>query len=402
MTTQTRRRIIWGTVIAIALLLLIMAMAPRPVPVDLATVESRDLEVTIEHEGVTRVRDSYVVAAPVAGRMLRIELEPGDPVEAGRTVLATFAPASPTALDARSRAEAEAAVGAARSRVEQAEAKRASTRAQKDFTMIELERYRRLHDSGVVSAEMVEMVEAAALSMVGSLAETEAGIRSAAHELETASARLIEPAAQGSQPGSGVLRLLAPVNGVVLRRLQHSEAPVGTGEPLLEVADPSNLEIVADFLSSDAVRILSGMSVHIDGWGGESSLAGLVRRVEPAGFMKISALGVEEQRVNVIIDFADPREAWARLGDAYRVEVRIVAWHGEDVVSVPTSSLFRHADGWAVFAVRGRKARLTPVEIGHRNGLSAQVVDGLEVGDVVIAHPSDAVSDGVRVTRREL
>jgi HlyD family secretion protein len=190
------------------------------------------------------------------------------------------------------------------------------------------------------------------------------------------------------------------VDGVVLRRLRESEAVVPAGEPLMEVADPADLEVVADFLSTDAVKMRAGMPVRIEQWGGEGALRGKVRRVEPSGFMKISALGVEEQRVNVIVDFDDPREAWRSLGDEYRVEVRVVVWEKEDVVQVPTSSLFRHGEAWAVFVANGRKARLTDVNTGRRNGLHAEILEGVEEGDRVVIHPSDKVVDGVRVRER--
>jgi HlyD family secretion protein len=194
----------------------------------------------------------------------------------------------------------------------------------------------------------------------------------------------------------------SPVDGVVLRRLRESESPVQAGEPLLEVADPSRLEIVADFLSKDAVRIEPGQRVLIEQWGGETPLRGRVRRVEPSGFTKISALGVEEQRVNVIIDFEDPRSAWDALGDGFRVEVQVITWQGDDVLQVPTSALFRHQDGWAVFAEENGQAHLMTVEVGHRNALAAEVLGGLEAGRRVIVHPADTITDGAAVAERDM
>ncbi len=197
-----------------------------------------------------------------------------------------------------------------------------------------------------------------------------------------------------------MLSLRSPVGGVVLRRLHESEAVVPAGEPLIEVADSSDLEVVSDYLSTDAVKIRPGMRVDIDRWGGDAPLPGRVRRVEPSGFLKISALGVEEQRVNVVIDFDDRKGASALLGDGYRVETRVVTWEGEDVLQTPTSALFRSGDGWAVFVASGGRARLRAVRIGHQSDLGAEVLGGLQAGERVVAHPSDSVSAGVRIRDR--
>ena len=403
MSSVTRKRVLtWGGVTLVLLVLLGIAVAPKPVPVDLVAVERGALQVTLDHEGKTRVHDRFVVSAPVAGQVLRIELEPGDPVVAGKTVMATFEPGVPPLLDARTRAEAEARVRAARASLDQAQAELGRAQAEQTFAQGQAERTRRLAADGIASKETLDAAEAEARSRAEARKAAESAARAAEHELEVARAALVDGGEAAGGPAArrrAAVTLRAPIDGVVLRRLHESKAVVPAGEPLLELADPADLEIVADYLSTDAVRIRPGMPVLIEQWGG-GALRGRVQRVEPYGFLKVSALGVEEQRVNVIINFDEPREAWKSLGDGYRVEARTVVWERSDVVKVPTGALFRHGGSWAVFAVRGGRARLKDVRIGQRNGLEAEVLKGLLPGERVIAHPSDAVRDGVRVTTR--
>jgi len=399
MERTTKRRILaWGTLGVIALVLIALAMKPRPVPADIARVVRGPMEVTLEHEGKTRVRDRFIVSAPVPGRVHRITLEPGDPVQAGFTVLATFEPSDPVMLDSRSRAEAEARLKATRSALERARADRGRSLAEHQLAVIELDRVRRLNVEGIISAERLDSARTEAKARAEALQAAEAAVRTAAHELEVAEARLVLPGdeATGARPA---IRLHSPIDGVVLQRYRESEAVVFAGEPLVEVADPADLEVVADFLSTAAVRIRPGMPARIEQWGG-GELEGRVRRVEPYGFMKVSALGVEEQRVNVVGDFTGPRKERDSLGDGYRVEMRVVVWEKEEILQLPTSALFRHEEEWAVFAVSGGRAELRLVEIGQRNGLAAEVVSGLVEGDEVIAHPSEEIADGIRVVRR--
>ncbi len=397
--TRTRRLLIWGGT-AVILGLIAWSLIPDPMPADFATVERGLLRVTIDEEGETRVRDRFVVSAPLAGRVLRIELEPGDRVTAGDTVLATFQPTDPVLLDARSRAEAEARVKAAKSAIGRAEADLARTRAELKKSEADLERARRLAGDEIVSAEQLEAAELNHDTRQKAVRAAEFAVRTTTYDLEVARASLVEPGASGATREPIIIR--SPVDGTVLRRLRESESVVPAGEPLLEVADPRDLEIVSDLLSTDAVKVRRGQKVLIEQWGGEEALHGVVRRVEPSGFMKISALGVEEQRVNVIVDFEDSREDWQALGDGFRVEVRIITWEEDGVLTVPTSSLFRHGDGWAVFAVDAGLAALREIEIGKRNGLAAQVLDGLSDGQQVIVHPSDSIADGVKVAEREI
>ena len=378
--------------------LLAVGFWPSAVPVDLAPAEKGTLRVTVDEEGETRVRERFLVSAPVAGRVLRIELEPGDPVRRGESVVATFLPAAPVPLDARSRAEAEAAVSAARAGRGGARAERERAQAALGLAESELARHRELAGQRIVSRQALEAKEAEARAAEEARRAAEFAVASAEHQLEMARARLLQ-AAGGAGAGQA-LTLRAPIDGVVFKRLRESESVVPAGEPLLEIGDPRQLEIVSDVLSTDAVKVRPGSLVLLEHWGGDHLLRARVRRVEPSGFMKVSALGVEEQRVNVVMDFEDPLEAWAALGDGYRVEVRIVVWEGDGVLKVPTSSLFRRGEDWAVFAVDDGRAELRAVTVGRRNGTEAEVRAGLLEGERVVLHPSDTLANGSRVTPR--
>jgi HlyD family secretion protein len=398
-----RRLAVWGTVSIVVLGALIMAMLPQPEPVDISAVDRGRLAVTLDHEGRTRVHDRYVVSAPLPGRVLRIGLRPGDPVRARDTVLASFAPAAPALLDARSLAEARSRVRAAEAALARARAERAQAQVASEFALSENRRIRGLADQGVTSVQQRDAADAEARASARALDAAGSAVEMAISDLETARAALVEPSGDGGQKPTGsarVLPLRSPIDGVVLQRFQESEAVVPQGQPLVEVADLSTLELMADFLSADAVRITAGMPALIEQWGGGTPLRGHVTRVEPAAFLKISALGVEEQRVWVIIGFDDPPSAWQALGDGYRVEARVIVWEHDDVLRLPTSSLFRRGDGWAVFVIEAGRARLRTVRIGQRNGTTAEVLDGLKAGERVVVHPSDRVVDGVRVTER--
>jgi HlyD family secretion protein len=379
--------------------LLAAALWPEPVPVDVATVSRGPLRVTIDEEGETRVCERFVVSAPLAGQVLRIELEPGDIVTARRTVVATFRPSLPHPLDARARAEAERRANVARALLDRAHATRDQLLVERDLAAADLKRSRELDAANLLPKERLDAAVAAAGAKDDAVRAAESAVRAARHEVEAAEAALLGPADALKRPTTAI-ELRAPVSGVVLRRHRESEAVVGAGEPLLEIGDRGSLEVVADLLSSDAVRVEGGQRVSVEGWGGTQPLSGVVRRVEPAAFTKVSALGVEEQRVNVIIAFDDPAGAAAALGDAYRVEVHIVLWEQPDVLKVPVSSLLRADGGWAVFVIAGNRATLRSVAVGQRNDIEAEVLSGLAPGDVVVVHPTDAVQPGVSIVRR--
>lgn len=382
---------------AIPAVLLAVALWPRSVAVDVETVTRGPLTVTIDEDGDTRVHHRFVVSAPLAGRVERIELHPGDAVRKGVTVVARLRPEAAQLLDARSRAEAAAAVDAARAVAGRAGAEEQRARAALELAASDLKREEALSASGLTTRQALETRRSAVVAARESLSAAGFAAASAAADLERARARLRPTAIDG---GDRVVTVLAPVDGVVLRLFLDSESVVAPGARLLEIGDPSHVEVVADLLSSDAVRVKPGMRAALTDWGGEPPMGGTVERVEPAGFTKVSALGVEEQRVNVIIDVDDDAAAWKAMGDGFRVEVKIAVWEAPDVVTVPTSALFRAGDEWAVFVADGGRARRTVLTLGHRTALAAEVTAGLAPGTRVVVHPPDTLTDGQRIAPR--
>ncbi len=399
MKVRPGRFILWGAAVLIVALVA-WSFRPQPVPVDLAAVQRGTLRVTIDEEGITRVRERYVVSAPVAGRLQRVELRPGDRVTARQTVLATFSPATPTLLDTRTRAETDARMKAAQAARDQARVALQRARDELAFSQSELVRQRQVAQFGGITDERMAAVELDARTRAAQVKAGELALQAAEHELDAARAILQQVVSPPAAATGGTLTLRSPIDGSVLRVHQESEALVPSGTPLIEVGNPAQLEVVADLLSTDAVKVQPGFPVLITGWGGDAALRGRVRLVEPAGFTKISALGVEEQRVNVLVDFdAEPGGA-PRLGDGYRVEVSIIIWERNGVLKIPTSALFRSGDAWAVFAVRDGRAVQTTIQAGQRNAIEAELLSGLTEGDQVIVHPGDTVAEGVAVTPR--
>ena len=382
--------------VAVVAAIVAAAMWPESVEVDFARVSRGPLQVTVDEDGETRVRDRFVVSAPVGGRLQRIELEPGDRVARGKTIVARLAPAAAPLLDPRTRSELGAGVEAARAAVGQARAEQDRAAAALARARATLMRQQELMKAGAISADDLEAAQTAVRTAEEALRAAEFTVTRSQYELELSRARLTAP----TLGGRTVVDVVAPVDGVVLKRLRESETVVPVSDPLIEIGDPAKLEIVADFLSTDAVRIKPGSMVLIEQWGGGAALKGRVRRVEPSGFMKVSALGVEEQRVNVLIDFVDLPAAAHALGDAYRVEVRVVIWREESVLKVPVGTLFRRGEGWAVFRVEENIVRLQPVRLGERNDVEGQILDGLSEGQTLVLHPPDTLKDGTRVRER--
>ncbi|MDV3238581.1 MAG: efflux RND transporter periplasmic adaptor subunit [Gammaproteobacteria bacterium] len=392
----------WGLgLTALALVAaLVWGFMPRPVPVDVAAAGRGPLRVTVEEEGRTRVIDRYVVSAPVAGYVQRIQLRVGDAVVQCQT-LAELEPLRSAVLDPRSRAEAEARVAAAQAAVLAAEQTARAAVADAQIAQKDYERRKALFKDGRISREEHDRAEAAARRAEATRRSSAFAVEVARHELEAARTALEYSAAQSAGAAAPErVAVQSPVAGRVLRVLRESEGVVASGQPLIEIGDPAALEVEIEVLSADAVRIRPGMRVEFSRWGGDGILEGRVRVIEPTGFTKVSALGVEEQRVLVIADITSPPEQWSRLGDGYRVEASFILWEGDDVLQIPASALFRHGDGWAVFTLDAGRAHLAPVTVGHSNGFAAQIVDGMTEGAPVIVHPSDAIADGVRVAPR--
>ena len=381
------------------------ALWPKPVLVDLTTVSTGPMQVTVDEEGKTRIKERYKVSAPLSGQLRRIELDPGDPVQAGVTLLAVIEPSDPDLLDARSRAEARARVKAAEAVMQQATPNLERARASLEFAQAEHGRVRTLFEQENATQQQLERAELDVRTKVEEHKAAQFAVQIATFELEQAQAVLLrsEPNASGTTDGvteSPRFDILSPISGCVLHVLEQSAAVVQAGTRLVELGDPADLEVEVDVLSSDGVLIERGSPVVFDHWGGEAPLHGRVRLVEPAAFTKISALGVEEQRVYVVADFDEPPEQRVSLGDGFRVEARIVTWRSDNVLRVPAGALFRHEEKWAVFRLEDGRARLRHVEIGHLNAQEAELLGGLATGDQLVAHPSDKVEDNVRIEQR--
>ena len=369
------------------------SFAPRPVLVETVAVSRGPLQATIVEEGKTRVVDRYGVSAPVAGTLSRMSFDVGDEVRAG-TVLARLHPLRSATLDGRSRAQAGADLAVAEAALAKAEDDVETARADVRYWEVELPRTRRGVEAGVIAAERLDHALAGERKAQAVLSAAEQQIEVAQTEVEAARVALQYSEGRASSGSAEIVTVRSPVSGRILKVHQENEAVVQASQLLLELADPGGLEVEVEVLSSDAVRIEAGMRVLLERWGGPQPLEAVVRLVEPVAFTKISALGVEEQRVLVIVDIASPKEEWKNLGDRYRVEARFVTWEGQNVLQVPSSALFRSQKGWAVFLVDGPTAKLRPVTIGMRGGFADEIVAGVSAGEIVINHPSDAVTDG--------
>lgn len=373
----------------------VWALWPHPVPVEVTTVTKGDLVVTIEEEGIARIREVFRVTAPVGGRLVRVSLHAGDTVEAGQTV-ATIEPASPALLDERSRRIAEASVEAAHAAVTLAEAGLAQAEAQRDYARSDAQRKSTLAERGLVSRQLEEQAVLASATAQRNVDLALATLTIRQQDLASAEANLMDVGGTGGG-GQCCAVVPSPVGGQILTVLTESEQIVQAGTPLMEIGNPADIEIAVDVLSSDAVRIMPGSAAEIIGWGGEP-LQAEVTRINPTAFSKVSALGITEQRTEVVLRLVDPPEKWTRLGHGFRVVADIVVWEGPDRVLVPLGALFRHADEWAVFVVDAGFARLRSLTLGQRSGSLAEVVSGLEPGTTVIAHPGDTVADGTAVS----
>jgi HlyD family secretion protein len=369
----------------------LLALRPRAVSVDVERTRRGALVVAVEETGKTRVKDRYMVSAPAAGSLSRVTLEPGDAVQEG-DVLAEIAPAAAPLLDQRTHDEAQARLGATLSALGQARAQTARAAAARSLADQELARIRRL--GAAVAQQQAQQIEFEARMRAEEHASAQFGEKVAAEQVRLARVTI------GQRTGASRDRhidVLAPASGRVLRVFQKSAGVVAAGVPLVEVGDPGALEVEVDLLTTAAVQVEPGTPIVVHGWGGEAPLAGRVRRIEPSGFTKPSALGVDEQRVNVLIALTDPPARRSMLGDGYRVEARIVLWEGPDVVKAPLGAVFRHGDGWAVFRVDGNRVALVPVEIGHRGDTEVEILSGLSADAPVVVHPGDRVTNGVRV-----
>lgn len=401
MNAATRRGLFWIGIAAAAMAAAIYLLQPDPVPVDLAVISRGPLTVTAREDGLTRIRERYEVSTPLTGRLLRITLDVGDEVVADQTVLARLEPTLPSLLDPRTVAQAQARVRAAERRLQLAKLQQATSRAEAEHAESERVRIYQLHQQGAASDTEHQQAELQARLTADAQRAAEYAVEIAHYEWELEKAALLLARGDDADMPEGMeLVIRAPINGRVLRLQQENSAVVPAGTGLMEIGDPQDLELVVDVLSRDAVRIQPGAAVRVHRWGGEQPLHGSVRYVEPSGFTKYSALGVEEQRVNVIIDLTEPPEQRRTLGDAFRIEAEITLWETADALRIPTSALFRSGPAWATFIVRDGQAQLRQLEIGAMNDTFAEVLAGVEEGDTVIEYPGDRIEPGVAIVPR--
>lgn len=396
-TRRWTRRLPWlGGALLVALIG--VGLWPKALPAEVAVVSRGDLAVTVNEEGMTRVKNRYVIASPVGGELRRIGWKAGAVVEAGKTVLAVLESGGADLLDTRSLAQAEARVRAGEAAVAQAAAQRARIGATAKLQREDYARQKSLFASGALSRQEIDGAEMRATATAQEERAAEFAGQIAEFELMQARALLSRGRPVGAAAGNQEpLVITAPVSGRILRVFQESERLVPAGFPLLEIGDPTDLEARIEVLSRDGVAIKAGARVRLEQWGGAEPLNAQVRLVEPSAFTKISALGVEEQRVFVVVDLTDPLGARPTLGDNFRVEARIETWSGKGVLKVPAGALFQRGTNWQAFAVDGNSARLQTVRIGRSNGLETEVTDGLIEGQRVIIYPGDQVKDGVRI-----
>lgn len=381
---------------------LIVALTPTPIDVDIAQIERQTLRVTVDEEGKTRIRDVFVVTSPIAGQMQRTTLKTGDTVIKNETVVAVVKPPEPTLRDFRTTLELSAQVKSCEANVSLAEADLRRAKAELEQAQNDYNRASTLAAKGITPHTTLDKAETNLRVQDATVKRAEAAVEVRKTELQNAKARLVTPQGTDSRIGqtdSCSFEVRSPESGQVLRLVAESEQPLTVGAPIVEIGDPHNLEVTVDLLSEDAVKVAPGAQTVIEGWGGPP-LAAHVARVEPAGFTKVSALGIEEQRVKTVIRIDEAKDVWQRLGHDYRVYVKIDTFKAEQALVVPLGALFRRGDEWTVFVVRDGRAMAQSVTLGHRNTSKAEVVAGLEEGTAVILHPSDRVTDGVRVKER--
>ena len=403
--TRMSRGVMAAATGAVALLVgLVVALRPAPVQVDLAAVTGGPLRVTVDEEGKTRVKDFFIISAPVSGKLRRSPFDPGDRVIKDETIIAVIEAAAPIFLDVRTRKEAEAQVAAAEAAVSLATAEVRQAESEVAWATSELQRAEALAGSRTVPERTFERAHLELDKQQANLARANANLEVRRSELATANAHLIGPerttTVTPGGPSPCCVEVRSPQSGQVLRELQESERVVLAGSPLFEIGNAGDLDVVVELLSSDAVRVSPGAEATIESTGLDAPIRARVRLIEPAGFTKVSALGIEEQRVRVFLDLETPAEVWKRLGHDYRVFARITAWSSLDALRVPLSALFRRGDGWAVYRMEGGKAALTLVDVGHRNSDFAEVLSGLKPQDVVVLHPGDRIVAGTRISRR--
>jgi HlyD family secretion protein len=400
MNNLMRRKLMIAGFSLIVILLIVYGFLPKRQDVDLVSALRGDFQVTIEEEGRTRLKQRYTVSSPSAGYMRRVDLKVGDAVTKGQN-LVVLEPLRSQALDPRSCAQAQLGVSAAPAALETAIEKERAAASDAEYIEKRLERMSNLFSKGYIAKDQFEQTETEAKKARAYHLSAKAAVNMVRADLERAKTNLLNYGSTQNVGKHNLIYVVSPVNGSLFRLYRESEGAVNVGEPLMDIGNQKDLEIRAEVLSSDAVKIKPGTTVLFKRWGRDETLTGVVRVVEPAGFTKISSLGVEEQRVLVIADITSDQEKWQALGDGYRLEAHFIIWEGKNILQIPTSALFRLGNEWAVFAAEKGKARRRIVEIGHRNGLAAEIISGLMEGEKVVAYPDDAINDGTRIKQRK-
>jgi len=400
MNTGLRRKLFIISIILIVVILLVYGFLPGAQQIDLITVVRGPLRITIEEEGRTRLKERFTISAPTAGYMRRINDKVGDPVKNGQ-IVATLEPLPSQALDPRSRATAEAAVSSAEASLKAVAERERVTMADAGYIEKRLERLKALFAKGSISKDQFDQIDSEAQKVRALQRSTAAEVNVAKSELERAKITLQNFTAIKRNGKQEAIQVVSPVDGVVYKIYHESEGAVNMGEPLMDVGNTGNLEVRVEVLSSDAVKIRQGTEVLFKRWGNDEPLTGRVQRVEPAGFTKVSSLGVEEQRVLVIVDITSPPEKWRALGDGYRMEAHFIIWEGKNILQVPASAIFRLGSKWAVFVEEKGKARRRVVEIGQRNGLAAEILSGLKENEMVVVYPDDSINEGTKIRQRK-
>lgn len=393
------RKVVTMLVVAGLIGIIIFALKPRPIEIEVGAVQSGTLTVYVSEEGKTRIRNRYIVAAPVAGSMQRVTLKPGDAVKSGETILTRIEPSLAPLLDSRARAQAQARVDGASAALQRAKEALEMTRTGLKYATTNWNRIKNNTDKGTISDTDRDSFERDEEMKTREVRSSEFAVQVSDFELTQAKAALLQ--IESPSEGGKSIEVRAPVNGVVLRVQQESTTVIAPGAPILEIGDPTDLEIEAEILSRDAVTIKPDAIVTVEQWGGDEPAKARVRRVEPAAFTKVSALGVEEQRVLVLSDFITQTPALKALGDRYRVEVRVAVWHSDETLLVPAGALFREGSDWKTFLFDSGRAKAVIVKAGRTDGRFTQVLGGLNAGDEVLMHPPDSVKDGGEVVKRE-
>ncbi len=400
MNNLTRRKLLIAGFSLLVILLIVYGFLPKRQDVDLVAANRGNFQVTIEEEGRTRLKQRFTVSAPTAGYMQRFDFKVGDAVKKGQTIV-VLEPLRSQSLDPRSRAQAQLSISAAQAALEAAVEKERAAASDAEYIEKRLERMSNLFSKGYIAKDQFEQTEAEAKKARAYRLSAKAAVNMARADMESAKTNLQNYSTTKNIGKQNLLYVSSPVDGSVFRIYRESEGAVNVGEPLVDIGNQKDMEIRAEVLSSDAVKIKAGTNVLFKRWGRDETLTGVVRVVEPAGFTKISSLGVEEQRVLVIADITSEQEKWQALGDGYRLEAHFIIWEGKNILQIPASALFRLGNDWAVFAAEKGKARRRIVEIGHRNGLAAEIISGLMEGEKVIAYPDDAINNGTRIKLRK-